>query len=203
MSVINFPETLGVIGVTWAQQRNDLSYTSPFGSQAVEVSPPAWLVTLQASGMLESSAGEWQALLMKLRGQTKQLALWNLGRPAPRGTMRGTMTLNAAAAQGAVALSIIAATEATKTLKAGDFLGLGTGVTQQVVMVTADATTNGSGVIAVDIEPPLRNAHLIAAAVTWDKPKALFRRRQSQAGWEYINQAVAGVSLDLIEDVRS
>ena len=203
MSVITFPSTLRVSRSTWSQIRLDLAFSSVFGSQGVEVSGPLWGVTLEAPDMLETESGDWQAFLMNMRGQTNQVALWNTGRSAPRGTMRGTMTLNTAAVQGATILSIIAATEATKTLKAGDLIGLGTGIIQQVVMVTADTTANGSGLITVTVEPALRNSHLINAAVTWDKPKALFRRKQSEASWDYANIIARGFAVELIEDVRA
>lgn len=203
MSVIAFPSTLYASRLTWAQTRLDLAFNSIFGSQSVEVNPPLWEVSLESDQMYEADAGAWQSLLMQLRGQTNQLSLWNLARPAPLGTMRGTMTLNTGAAQGATTISIIAATQASKTLKAGDLLGIGTSTTQQVVMVMADATANGSGVISVTIEPPLRNAHLIAAEVTWDKPKALFRRKQSQASWDYETTLASGFTLELIEDWRT
>lgn len=203
MSVITFPASLKVETARWSQVRLDVSFSSVFGSQAAEVSSPLWEVMLTSPMMFENESGSWQALLMQLRGQTNQLALWNTGRSAPRGTMRGTMTLNTAAAIGATTLSIIAATEASKTLLAGDMIGLGSGITQQVVMVVADATANGSGVISVTTEPPLRNAHLIAAAVTWDKPKALFRRKQSAASWDYETMLVSGFGLELIEDWRA
>jgi hypothetical protein len=203
MSVITFPSSLKVNSSTWAQTRLDISFNSIFGSQGVEVSSPLWEVTISSPAMFESESGSWQALLMQLRGQTNQLALWNHGRTAPRGTMRGTMTLNTAAAQGDTTLSIIAASEAAKTLNAGDLLGLGSGQTQQVVMVMSDATADVSGIISVAIEPPLRNAHLIAASVTWDKPKALFRRKQSQASWDYETILASGFGIELIEDWRS
>lgn len=204
MAVITFPSTLTVAKMTLSQVRRDLAFNSSFGSQAVEVSGPLWAATLQSPAMKESTSGAWKAFLLSLKGRINQLALWDLSRPAPRGTMRGTMTLNTAAAQGAETLSIIAATEAAKTLLAGDLLGLGSGITQQVVMVTADATADGSGIISVNTQPALRNAHLIAAAVTWDKPKALFRVAQSKAEWEVgLGLAVPGFSLDLLEDWRS
>jgi hypothetical protein len=203
MSVIVFPSSLKVESSTWSQTRLDLAFDSVFGSQGVEVSPPLWDVVISSPEMFEQESGEWQALLMKLRGQTNQLELWNHGRSTPRGTMRGTMTLNIAASQGDVVLSIIAATEATKTLKAGDLLGIGSASTKQVVMVMADATADGTGVISVTIEPPLRNSHLIAASVTWNKPTILFRRKQSQATWDYKNIMASGFSLDLIEDFRT
>jgi len=203
MSVVTFPTALSVKSLTWSQVRLDTAFSSAFGSQSVEVAAPLWGVSLASDIMQETDSGAWQALLMQLRGQTNQLLLWNIGRPVPQGTMRGTMTLNTAAAQGDVTLSIIAATQASKTLKAGDMLGLGSGVAQQVVMIVADATADGSGIISVTVEPPLRNAHLIAAAVTWDKPKAYFRRKQSVASWDYETVVTRGFTLDLIEDTRS
>lgn len=203
MSAITFPTGLRVQRLTWKQIRLDLSFTSVFGSQSTEVSGPLWGATLESDQMSEIDSGAWQSLLMRLKGQTNQLGLWNIARPAPLGTMRGTMTLNLAAAQGDTALSIIAATQAATTLKAGDLLGIGTGTTQQVVMVMTDATADGSGIISVTIQPPLRNAHLIAASVTWDKPQVLFRRKQSESAWDYEEIKASGFTLELIEDWRS
>ncbi|MFA6121923.1 MAG: hypothetical protein WCT35_04920 [Sideroxydans sp.] len=204
MSVITFSESLGVGKFTWGQQRRDLSFNSLFGSQSVGISSPLWMVSITSSNSKESDAGAWQSLLLKLSGKVNQLELWNVMRPSPIGTMRGTMTLNAAAAQGDVALSIIAASEAAKTLKAGDLLGMGSGTTQQVVMVLDDAVANGSGVISVNINPALRNAFAGGASVVWDKPKALFRQSATKASWDYAQgRAVGGMSLDLIEDWRA
>lgn len=196
MAIIQVPAGLSVARQTWAQKRNDLSFSSSFGSQAVETSPPQWESAITAS---LKRPEVWQALMLQLRGQTNQLAMWNFGRPLPKGTMRGAMTM-AAAVQGAASLAITATGQASKTLLAGDYIGVGSGLTQQVVMVTADATANASGVITVTIEPPLRNAFGAGAAVTWDRPKALFRRKQGTAAWEYEPGKVSGMSLDLIEN---
>jgi hypothetical protein len=202
MAVITWSSSLRVARCSWSQQRNDVEFRSMFGAQAVEVSAPVWVVTLEATPGLEASGGEWKVLGLKLRGKTNQLALWDLARPIPLGTMRGTMTLNSDAAQGATTLSIVASGQASKTLLMGDHLGIGTLTTQQVVMVTADATGNGSGVISVTVEPPLRNAFSAGESVTWDKPKALFRRVDSKFGWQNYGAVVEGFSLDLIEDWR-
>lgn len=202
MSIITFPESLKVARVTWAQQRNDVEFRSGFGAQAVELAGPLWSVTLEAVSGREADSGGWQALGMQLRGRTNQLELWNHARHVPRGTMRGTMTLNSSAAQGATTLSIVASGQASKTLLRGDLLGVGINLTQQVVMVVADATSNGSGIISVTIEPPLRNAFLAGEAITWNKPKALFRRVNSRFSWESYAAVTEGFALDLIEDFR-
>lgn len=203
MSVVTFPSTLYARSMNWSQMRNDTTFRSAFGSQAIEVTSPLWQVSLEGSLQNDSSAGEWKALLLRLRGSTNQLELWDPMRPVPVGTMRGTMTFNAAPVAGATSLSVTAGGgQAAKTLLKGDLIGVGSGLTQQVVMVTGDATANGSGVIALTVEPPLRNAFLIGDAVTWDHPKALFRRANSKMGWDYTAMRVSGFVLELVEDWR-
>jgi hypothetical protein len=201
MSVITWPG-LPVARFSWAQQRYDISFNSMFGSQAVEASAPGWAVTAEAPAGLAANGGGWQALGMQLRGKTNQLALWNIARPVPAGTMRGTMTLDSSAAQGATTLSIVASGQNGKTLLQGDYIGIGSLLTQQVVMVVEDATSDGSGVITVTVEPALRNAFLSGESITWNQPKALFRQSGSKFGWNNYAAVVEGFTLDLIEDWR-
>jgi hypothetical protein len=202
--IITFPDTLPASAMSWGMQRRDMSFGSSFGSQSIEAATPLWKVSLSAPKIKEAESGAWQALLLSLKGRTNQLELWHILRPAPIGTMRGTMTLGAAAAKGATSLTIAAgAGQASTTLKQGDLLGLGSILTQQVVMVTADATADGSGNIIVSTEPALRNDFAVGAAVTWDKPKALFRQASVKSEWNYVpGVIVSGFSLDLIEDWR-
>jgi len=199
MAVINVPTGFSVAAQVWEQQRMDVEFRSMFGAQALEGSAPAWSTTITSSLKRPEL---WQALMLQLRGRTNQLALWNHGRPEPKGTMRGTMTA-AAAAQGATTMTVTASGQAGRTLLAGDYLGVGSGLTQQVVMITADAVANASGVIAVSFEPGLRNALSAGAAVTWNRPKALFRRADSKAGWEHQpGGIVKPMTLSFLEDWR-
>ncbi len=199
MRIIQVPAGLSVARQSWRQRRNDIEFRSAFGAQSLEGAGPLWLTTIEASLKRPEL---WQALLLQLRGKTNQLALWNMGRPVPKGSIRGALTLGAAL-QGATSLIINASGQTGKTLLAGDYLGIGSGVTQQVVMVVADAVASGAGVITVITEPALRNAFATGVAVTWDRPKALFRRNDSSSQWEYEpGGIVKGMSLDLIEDWR-
>ena len=91
-------------------------------------------------------------------------------RPQPRGTMRGAPVLVGAHAQGAASLSITGGT-AGSTLLAGDMLGVG----GLLLMVQIDVTLDGAGAGSVPITNRLRSAQSGGAAVTWDKPTALFR----------------------------
>lgn len=198
MAVIQVPSGLSVGKQTWAQQRNDIEFRSMFGAQAQEASGPLWATDLTPTFKRPTL---WQVMALQLRGKTNQIALWNFGKPQPLGTMRGVMTLGATV-QGATSLIITASGQAGKTLLAGDFLGVGSGLTQQVVMVCADALSNGSGVITVTTEPALRNSFASGAGVTWYRPCALFRRKDSAASWEMAPGVTTVSVMSFLEDWR-
>jgi len=82
-----------------------------------------------------------------MRGQSNKVALYHFARAAPAGTVRGALTLNASAAQGASSIVVTGCNPATGTLIAGDMLGVG----GQLLMVAADCTAV-AGVITVPIQ---------------------------------------------------
>lgn len=201
MAVITFPD-LCVSSFRWMKANQAMVFSSPFGSQAVDVSTPLWSVELSGVPVRFEEADRIQAFLESLDGYRNQLALWNLARPVPKGTMRGVMTLADSVTQGAVQLEITASTEAGKTVLTGDLLGIGSGLTQQVVRVMADATADGTGTITVTIGTPLRNAFNAGEPVIWDKPKALFRQSAIADGIEYAPGIANAWTLQLLEDIR-
>ncbi len=186
----------------WKKMSNAVVSKSVFGSQALETAIPVWQVEMTGVPEYREDARQIGAFIDSLDGYSNQLALWNVEHPVPDGTMRGTMTLSASAAQGATSLSIVASGQGGKTLLAGDYVGLGDGLTQQVVRVESDATANGSGVIVVSVNIPLRNAFMTGAAVEWDKPKALFRQSSLFDGIEYTPEFGQPWAMSLIEDYR-
>lgn len=205
MSAITFLSTLPVAKFTWGQQRQDMEFRSIFGVQALEISTPLWIATIVAPTGVAKNFGAWQSYMMQLKGRTNQAAVYNKGRPQPLGTMRGAMTFNSNAVAGDTTLSIIASGQAYLTLLAGDYIGFGSGTTQQVVMVISDTSANSSGVISVNVQPPLRNAFSAGSAITWDKPCALFRQKQNNFTASYVPGGIVenGLVLDLIEDWRA
>jgi hypothetical protein len=208
MSIITMPSALRVElagGFVIGQRRFDVENDSDANGNAQSrlFSPPKWTIAMRSPAGLEvDDAVEWEAMLLQLRGRINHLAAWDRGRPAPRGTMRGTLSLSAGVAAGATTLSITGgAGQANTTLKKGDWLGLGTGVgTSQLVKVMSNAQANGSGVISVVIEPPTRAAFSVSTAVAWDKPVAYFKATTSDTSWGYHSQnAQTGFAFDGVE----
>ena len=172
---------------------------APFGGseQAVDLLNDRWLCSLNLPPNSQANAAELEAFIGSMRGQTNTVALSHPLRKAPRGSMRGTLTLAAAAAQGAATLSITGgAGQAGTTLLAGDLVGVG----GLLLMVAADATANGSGVISVTLANRLRTAQSSGAAVTWNAPTVPMRLLQS-SGVQYQPGYAGAISLDFAEAI--
>jgi hypothetical protein len=202
MSVIQWPN-FDAATFRWQKVNQAIVSRGAFGgSQSTEGASPLWEVELTGVPQYYSAAHRTVAFLESLNGFANQVALWNLAQPVPLGTMRGAMALNAASGSGAIILQITASDQLLKTLLAGDLIGIGSGLSQQVVRVMADAFSNASGIIIVTIGTPLRYAFPSGTEVRWNQPKALFRQKELNTGIEY--QSVIGQpwTLSLIEDFR-
>lgn len=191
------------VGSGMGQARYDLTGTSEVTgtSQTRPMAPPRWTLSLvQPPVMTPVVAGRWKALTLALRGRINHVAAWDVGNPAPLGTMRGTPTLSSGVAAGAGTL-VLATGQPGCTLLQGDKIQIGTGLgTSQLVMVLLDATANGSGVLTVATEPPLRLGFAGGAAVAWSRPRAYFKHQAERSGWSYGPSAVTtGMSIDLLE----
>jgi hypothetical protein len=142
---------------------------------------------------LEIAARE--AFFDRLKGMAHLIAMPHLKLSAPQGTMRGSPTLQAAAAQLANTVNI--STTSGATLKAGDMLGIG----GQLCRVMANATADGTGLMAgVEIQPRLRVAKGLGTAVTWSAPTANFMLKTPDGVPTVWSPGFTeGANLDLIE----
>lgn len=204
MAIIQLPTGLKIERLTIGQQRYDLDFSnSDTGSGSTRLlGPPRWKVSFSSAAEMDiDQASAWVATMVKLRGRVNHLAVWDVARPVPRGTMRGTLTLSASAAAGSTSLTITGgAGQAGRTLLAHDWLQLGVGVgTSQLVMVTEDVTADGSGVVTLTVEPPLRTAFSAGAPVTWDRPLGYYKSTTQHTEWTYERAVQGGISFDGIE----
>lgn len=207
MSVITIPAAVAAsVGAQgFGQVRYDAAEVSDSTGAAATrlIGPPRWSMSLQStSGLDLDTAGAWEAMVLQLRGSINHLAVYDLMRQAPRGTMRGSTTLQSGTAVGATSITITGAT-ASPTLKAGDWLQIGTpgSSPNQLVKVMTDASGSVGGVITCTVEPPLRTAFSGGATVTWDKPVAYFKLGNGAVHWNATpaRPGIDGFALDLLE----
>ena len=199
MSTVTVPSTFKPRACTFTQSTNQRVNAAPFGGseQAVDFLNDRWLCSVELPARRAGPAAALEAFIGALRGQTNTCALWHFMRPAPRGTMRGTLTMSATAAQGASSIVVTGgAGQAATTLLAGDLLGVG----GLLLMVASDCTANGSGVITVPITNRLRVSQSSGAAVTWSAPTATFRLLTT-SGMHYVPGYAEPLSLDFGEAI--
>ena len=124
MSIITLPTAVRILRVDWGQRRYDLRFErgDAGAGQTRVLAPPRWTAGIVCpEQMSQADAAAWRDLILSLSGQVNQLALHDLGNPAPRGTMRGTLTLNTAVAAGDLVFSITGgAGQAATTLSGGE-----------------------------------------------------------------------------------
>lgn len=150
-----------------------------------------WRMTIDYPPEATNDAAAREAFWNKV-GSSNTVRVWHPRWPVPRGTMRGSPKLNAAAAKGASSLTIL--TTAGATLFAADCIGIG----DQMVQVMADAAANGSGVMTVSIIPKLRKAYALNTPIVWDRPRVEMRVL-SPIEHPYVPGYAPGITVDLRE----
>lgn len=222
--------TLG--GQGFGQQRFDVAETSgETGDTAINAGAPArWTCTLRSAAWLTlAEAAEWEAMLLRLRGGINHLAVYDVLRPAPRGTMRGAPVLGAAVARGdgtAVLTNVVG------TLNTGDWLQFGTGVgTSQLVKLlepvasavltptsagwvnnaaaaatwvnnaAAAATWWLGGTVTITFDAVAREDFAVGTAVVWDKPVGYYGMGNTTTSWQAGSNGptLAGYAFDGVE----
>lgn len=206
MSIILLPSSLA-IGSPFAieQRRYELDETSDAtGDSSVRLqAPPRWALSIVSPEHVSLDAADvWTSLLLQLDGRINTLAAWDVARPVPRGTARGSLALSAPAAAGVTSISISGAEPANGTLRAGDWLQVGTGLgSSQLIKLVAPATLAG-GAGTIVFKAPLRRAYAAGTPVTWDRPLGYFVLAPAAGvslGQYVTRRHVRGFSIDALE----
>lgn len=161
MSVYDWPAAWNVTHFELRIAPNTRTFVGPYtpATQVVDLLGERWKCVVHLAPAISVDEGAArEAFFDRLKGPAHQIRIWHRKRQAPLGTLRGSPSLGASAAQLANTVSI----SGSGTLKAGDHLGIG----GQLVRVMADANVPGS----VEIQPRLRRAMSAGTTVVWDKP---------------------------------
>ena len=139
-------------------------------------------------------------LKVKLSGMAGRVYMWNMKHETPRGVGTGTPKIKTQAAINAISIATKGWTPSqTGILLEGDLIGLN----DQVIVVTADANSDGSGDATLAIKPGLHAVALVDAVITVSKPKAIFMLEsddEMRIIWSPGGLAL-NVSCRLVEDI--
>jgi len=176
---------------------------SPFtyAQQAVAHSGQRWECDVTLPQMSRADAEQWIAFLVSLRGQFGTFTLGDPVGASPRGSAGGTPLVNGASQTGGT-LNIDGCTASqTGWLKAGDYIQLGTAGTATLHKVLADADSNGSGEVSLDIWPYIRTAPADDATVVVTNTVGRFRLASNQQNWNINEASIFGMTFGGVEAI--
>ena len=194
MTTYAMPTSIPPTQAEWGQASNTWAWLSPLSGhiQTNEMPAPRWRLSYSWLQLPVEYSAELEAFMTKLHGKGNRFSAFNVSRPNPRGSFRGSPTVASTIAKGGTS-GIIAGGggQAGKTLLIGDFIS----INSELKMVVADATADGSGNITVSFEPPMRVAAPTSAPVIWDKPSAVFILDEDAVKWGYANTILTSLVL--------
>lgn len=160
---ISMPASPGFVSCKFGLETNSQTFTSPLSkdSQRVLLGGSRWIATYTLPKMNRSQAAEWQAFFLKLDGMADTFYGFDPDAKTPRGVATGTPLVNGGSQTGS-SLITDGWTASKTVLKAGDYFS----VNGELKMVTADATSNGSGQATLSFKPALRASPSDNAAIT-------------------------------------
>ena len=185
----------------WRIQTTVAVSESPYSykSQTSDFGGSKWTTTVELPPMKRDEAYAWQVFFMQLHGRHGTFLLGDPDSKTIRGGLNSVINVNGAHSVGAYSISVENATASTVIFKAGDYIQFGSGATQKLHMVTADCTSNSSGVATVEIEPKLKSALANDSAIIYENTKAVMRMDSNELSWTADQISVYGISFSCSE----
>jgi len=200
---LTLPSHTGIQSITLRAVNTVGMSMSPFTyqQQTVAHAGQRWECDITLPAMNRADAEQWVAFLVSLRGRFGTFTLGDPVGATPRGSAGGTPIVNGASQTGGT-LNIDGCTASqTGWLKAGDYIQLGTAGSATLHKVLADADSNGSGEVSLDIWPFIRTAPSDNAAVVVTNTIGRFRLADNEQNWNIRETALYGITFGGVEAI--
>ena len=207
MSLITFP-SVSAYSVDFRCQFVVAESTSPFtlSSQVYNWGSARWEGEITFETFAYSSPAEkaeLRAFLMACNGKANT---FNIGDPeyttfGKRGVGTGTPLVNGGTQTGKSLITDGWTNSTTNIMRAGDMIQLGSGLTAQLYMLTADVNSNGSGQATLSLNRPLLSSPADNAAIVVNNPVGHFRLADNNIGWQGNPSGRSKIVIPIIEAI--
>jgi len=172
-----------------------------FASQVIAHQGQRWEAVLTMPPMNRADGEQWIGFLNSLYGRTGTFLMGDPVGYTARGALGGTPLVNGANQVGSTLVIDGASNSITGWLLVGDYIQLGTGATSTLHKVLADADSDGSGNVTLEIWPALRSSPADNAAVTTTNARGVFRLATPSPNWDMSGATRYGISFAVVEVV--
>jgi hypothetical protein len=185
------PTTIGIESIELRAVNAVAVSQSPFTykQQVISHGGQKWEASVNIPSVHRDKAAEWKAMLVGLKGQAGTFLLGDPDYATPQGTVSSCVLTGDAGDDSADVIM-------TGTLKAGDYIQLGSGSSAKLHQVLLDQSGDGT----IQIWPSLRSTYS-SATVTFNSPKGVFRLATNMTSWSINNASIYGISFEAVEAV--
>lgn len=177
MAVLEWPQDVCPASLTWRPDSNSKTFRSPFNgaSQTVRFPGTRWLCSLTFTNLTDDKSRRIDALVAALDGEYGRVKIrdWGRGGRAPAG-----VPVVSDANQSGVSLNTKGWTPGAVVLRTGDYFT----VNNELKMVTADASSNSSGVAIIQFAPMLRSSPSANTPIEVAAPYGIFKLKDNSQG---------------------
>ncbi len=197
MTTYAIPTTVGFSSVEFGLQNNNQVFESPLSNsiQVSELTGARWYATFNLPPMKKDNALEYIGFLQRLQGRVHSFFGYDANHRSPSGTIAGSTLLVNGADQTGTSLILDGGANSTLVLKAGDFFS----VNNELKMVTANATTDGSGDVTVNFVPSLRSSPSNDATITTTNPVCTMKLTGDSTTYSINTSSIYGISFSGVE----
>ena len=163
-------------------ETNTQTFTSPLTKsvQRILLAGARWNATYALPAMNRAQAAPWKAFFLNCQGSVNTFNGFDPDCKSPRGAATGTPLVNGASQTG-TSLITDGWSASITVLKAGDYFS----VNGELKMMTADASSDGSGNSTLNFMPALRSSPADDAPITTNRPSCTMTLTDDmQAAWE-------------------
>lgn len=188
---LDTPTTIGIESIELRAVNAVATSQSPFTykQQIISHGGQKWEASVTIPSVHRDKAAQWKAMLVGLKGQTGTFLLGDPDYATPQGTVSSCVLSGSAGDDSA---SVVM----TGTLKAGDYIQLGSGSSAKLHQVLLDQDGDGT----LEIWPSLRSDYT-SSTVTFNSPKGVFRLSTNVTSWSINNASTYGISFEAVEAV--
>ena len=186
------PTSIGIESIELRAVNAVATSQSPFTykQQIISHGGQKWEASVSIPSVHRDKAAQWKAMLVGLKGPVGTFLLGDPDYATPQGTISGSPTLTGNA--GDETASVVM----TGTLKAGDYIQLGSGSAAKLHQVLLDQSGDGN----LEIWPALRSDYT-SETVVFTAPQGVFRLANNVTSWSINNASTYGISFEAVEAV--
>lgn len=183
------PTSIGIESIELRAVNSVATSQSPYTykQQIVSHGGQKWEASVNIPSVRRDLAAGWKAMLVSLKGQEGTFLLGDPDYATPQGTV-SYCDITGDAGDDSVTVVM------TGTLKAGDYIQLGSGINSKLHQVLQDQDGDGT----LEIWPSLRSTYT-NATVVFNSPKGVFRLANNVTSWSINNASSYGISFEAVE----